>query len=91
VAKSQIGAQLFTLRDFVHLCRRDGIDIRDVVCFPRGAVGRLLLRAGFANLGAERVLVRIARPAAETRSHEQTTPIRCRIHSTRRSRKRPNA
>ncbi len=51
---------LFTLRDFVDLCRRDGIDILDIACIPRGWLGRLLVKMGFCNLGAERVLVKVA-------------------------------
>ncbi|MBT3193455.1 MAG: homoserine O-acetyltransferase [Verrucomicrobia bacterium] len=52
---------LFTLRDFVTLCRHDGIDVLDMACISRGFVGRLLVKLGFCNLGADRVLVKVAR------------------------------
>jgi len=52
---------LFTLRDFVSLCRNDKIDILDMMCIPRGPVSKLLVKLGFCNLGAERVLVKVAR------------------------------
>ena len=55
---------LFTLRDFVTLCRKDGIDILDMVCIPEGAISRLLVKMGLCNLGAERVLVKVARSDA---------------------------
>lgn len=51
----------FTLRDFVKLCRNDGIDILDMICIPRGPISKLLVKMGFCNLGAERVLVKVAR------------------------------
>ncbi len=52
---------LFTLRDFVSLCRNDGFDILDMICIPRGRVSKLLVKLGFCNFGAERVLVKVAR------------------------------
>jgi len=52
---------LFTLGDFICLCREDGIEILQVVCIPAGIFSRLLITAGMENLGAERVLVRITR------------------------------
>ena len=52
---------LATLRDFMELCRKDGIRIVDLVCVSRNAFGRVLAGAGMKNLGAERILVRIAR------------------------------
>ncbi len=52
---------LFTLRDFVELCRKDGIDILDMACIPRGPISRLLVKLKLCNLGADRVLVKIAR------------------------------
>ncbi|OGV57232.1 MAG: hypothetical protein A2283_21135 [Lentisphaerae bacterium RIFOXYA12_FULL_48_11] len=52
---------LFTLRDFVDLCRQDGIKILSTVCMPSCNIGKLLVNMGFRNLGADRVLVKIAR------------------------------
>jgi len=52
---------LFTLRDFGELCREDGIDIVDVVCLPEGIVSRCLVGIRACNLGADRVIVKIAR------------------------------
>lgn len=52
---------LFTLRDFVELCRVDGIRIRELVCLPAGRVSRLLLGLGWSNLAADRVLARLVR------------------------------
>jgi len=52
-----------TLLDFLALCRQDNIAIRDLVCIPTGALGRLLLALGLRNLGADRILVKLARKA----------------------------
>lgn len=52
---------LFTLRDFVRLCREEGIHILDIVCIPSGWCSALLVRLGCYNLGAERVLVKVSR------------------------------
>jgi homoserine O-acetyltransferase len=52
---------LFTLRDFETLCREDGICIQDVVCLSDGRLGKALLALGLRNLGADRVLVKVAR------------------------------
>jgi homoserine O-acetyltransferase len=54
---------LFTLKDFLALCRQDGIEIKDLICEGGGAAERLLLAAGCKNLGAAHVTVRIARRA----------------------------
>lgn len=54
---------LFTYRDFVELCRMDGIQILEAVFLTEDACGRVLVKAGAANLGANSVLVRIARAA----------------------------
>ena len=51
---------LFTLKDFRDLCRKDNIQILDLVCRGRGFVERLLLSLGWNNLGASQVIVRIA-------------------------------
>lgn len=52
---------LATLKDFVALCAKDGIRIAETVCIPEGALSRLLLSMGLRNLGADHVLVKIAR------------------------------
>ena len=51
---------LFTLRDFVDLCREDDITILSTACLTEGWLGRALVRMGFRNLGADHVLVEIA-------------------------------
>jgi homoserine O-acetyltransferase len=52
---------LFTLGDFVDLCRQDGIKIVDMACISDCWIGRLLVALGFKNLGADRVLVKITK------------------------------
>ncbi len=52
---------LFTLRDFRELCRREGFVIKDVKAESRHLVGKLLILAGFKNLGASRLIVRVGR------------------------------
>lgn len=52
---------LFTLNDFLDLCRQDNIAIRDVICESGSAGERLFLALGWRNLGASKVTVRIAR------------------------------
>ncbi|MBI2441124.1 MAG: homoserine O-acetyltransferase [Lentisphaerae bacterium] len=52
---------LFTLNDFRTLCRKDHIRIVEIGCIPRGWGDVVLLRLGWRNLGADRVLIRIAR------------------------------
>lgn len=53
----------FTFRDFRALCEREGIAIKAVHAEASGLFGRLLLALGFVNLGADRVVCRLARPA----------------------------
>jgi homoserine O-acetyltransferase len=52
---------LATFRDFMQLCQEDHIRVVNVIPIADGLVGRLLIRLGLKNLGAERVLVKIAR------------------------------
>ena len=53
---------LFTLRDVVALCRHDDITVRGVTCLPgRRLLSRLLVGLGRCNIGAERVVVHLAR------------------------------
>ncbi len=55
---------LFTLDDFLRLCVHDGIAIKNIRCLSRSRTGRLLCRFKRYNLGADRVIVHIARPPA---------------------------
>lgn len=50
---------LFTLNDFLALCREDGIEVTDLICQGRGFAERALLSLGWKNLGASSVIVRI--------------------------------
>ncbi|MDD4101879.1 MAG: homoserine O-acetyltransferase [Kiritimatiellae bacterium] len=50
---------LFTLNDFLSLCRDDGIEVTDLICQGRGFAERILLALGWKNLGASSVIVRI--------------------------------
>jgi homoserine O-acetyltransferase len=52
---------LFTLKDFLALCRQDDIVIRDLICEGGSATEKLLLSLGLKNLGASKVIVRIAK------------------------------
>ncbi len=52
---------LFTLKDFRELCEADGIEIIDLYCESESLWGRLMLTLGCRNLGASKVIVRIAR------------------------------
>lgn len=60
---------LFTYRDFVALCRNEGIVIQRVTHMAGSLGGRLLIACGLANAGAERVIAEIGggeRPPKET-------------------------
>jgi homoserine O-acetyltransferase len=76
---------LFTLKDFVALCRKEGIRVVDVVCIPGGSFGAMLIRAGLCNLGADRVLVKIAKGGAPGGEGADGT-IRCRMPALARMR-----
>ena len=65
---------LFTLHDFKDLCRDDGISIIDMICVPRSAFSRLLVGLRWCNLGADRVVVKIARST----SGDSMTACGCR-------------
>ncbi|HNX33979.1 MAG TPA: homoserine O-acetyltransferase [Kiritimatiellia bacterium] len=52
---------LFTLKDFLALCRDDHIEVLDLICQGRGFTEKALLALGLKNLGASRVIVRIAK------------------------------
>jgi homoserine O-acetyltransferase len=53
---------LATWRDFLSLCRADNILVKQIIPLTEKPLSRLLVKAGFRNLGAERILVNIARP-----------------------------
>lgn len=50
-----------TLKDFRALCEAEGIEIREVRAESRHLIGKILLSLGFKNLGASRIIARIAR------------------------------
>ena len=51
----------FTLKDFCALCKKEGIRILELRTEADNFVGRCLLRLGLRNLGATRVIARLAR------------------------------
>ena len=53
-----------TLKDFRRLCDKEGIDVLEVRAESRHLVGRILLALGFMNLGASKIVARIARRRA---------------------------
>jgi methionine biosynthesis protein MetW len=53
---------LATWRDLLSLCRADNILVKQIFPLTEKPLSRLLVKAGFRNLGAERILVNIARP-----------------------------
>lgn len=57
---------LFTYKDFLDICRQDGIRIEAVECIATGWTGRCLSAAGLYSLGADRVIARISRQEAST-------------------------
>lgn len=53
--------RLSTRNDFIQLCKREEIDILDMVCLPDDSfLSRILISCGRYNLGAARVVARIA-------------------------------
>jgi homoserine O-acetyltransferase len=52
---------LFTLKDFVALCRADGIEILELTCVSDCGFCRLLNAIGLRNAGASQVLARVSR------------------------------
>ncbi|MDO9541468.1 MAG: homoserine O-acetyltransferase [Kiritimatiellia bacterium] len=52
---------LSTLRDFRALCARDHIRITEEICIPRKFPDRVLIKIGWRNLGADRILLGISR------------------------------
>jgi homoserine O-acetyltransferase len=52
---------LFTLKDFLALCREDNIQVLDLIGQGRSLPERILVGLGLTNLGASSVIVRIAK------------------------------
>ena len=52
---------LFTLNDFLALCRQDRFEVKSLICEGGCPTERLLLALGWKNLGASKVTVRIAK------------------------------
>ncbi len=52
---------LITLKDFKALCAAENLEIREVRAECRHPIGKLLLLLGFKNLGATKIIARIAR------------------------------
>lgn len=52
---------LATLSDVRALCARDHIRIKEEICLPRGFPDNYLIKIGWRNLGADRVLIEISR------------------------------
>ena len=52
---------LFTLQDFINLCAKNNIAIRKVVPNSESPLGRLLIKMGHPNLGAEHLIVKVER------------------------------
>ena len=55
-----------TLSDFLSLCRREGFEVREIKAESRHLIGRILLALGFKNLGASRIIARIAKRGGPT-------------------------
>lgn len=52
---------LFTLRDFIKLCKDNGMVVKSVVPAATSLIGRLLIGIGKINLGAEHLVIKIER------------------------------
>ena len=50
-----------TIKDFRAFCRDNDIEIIDILCIPEGLVGRVFKAIRMCNIGADRVVVKIAR------------------------------
>ena len=73
---------LFTLRDFVALCDDAGIRIDAMRCVPGPGIGRWLVRMGWCNQGANRVVARISRSCDAP--DPGLPPVRCKTMKGRR-------
>lgn len=52
-----------TLKDFTDLCRKEGIEIKQVKAESRHLLGKILMFFGFKNLGASHITARIVKKA----------------------------
>jgi homoserine O-acetyltransferase len=59
---------LITLKDFRNLCKSEGIEILEIKAESRHPIGKLLLALGCKNLGASRIIARIAKAGRNTRT-----------------------
>ncbi len=62
---------LFTYRDFLELCEKEGMVVESCHCLSSGLVERGLVKAGFRNIGAEWVVMRLSRGSATAASDEE--------------------
>ena len=53
-----------TLKDFKALCEKENIEILEVKAESRHFLGKILMFLGFKNLGASKIVARIARKTA---------------------------
>lgn len=53
----------FTVRDFIDLCTEDNIRIEGMVCMTSGFIDATFVRLGLCNLGANRIIVKVAKEA----------------------------
>lgn len=49
-----------TLKDFRALCRKEGIEIKEVRAESRHLIGKIMMALGLKNLGASKIIARIA-------------------------------
>ena len=63
-----------TLKDFRRLCEKEGIEILEVRAESRHLVGRILLALGLKNLGASKIVARIARRACTANASKIPSP-----------------
>ena len=59
---------LITLKDFRNLCKSEGIEILEIRAESRHPIGKLLLALGCKNLGASRIIARIAKADRNSRT-----------------------
>jgi homoserine O-acetyltransferase len=59
---------LITLKDFRNLCKSEGIEILEIRAESRHPIGKMLLSLGCKNLGASRIIARIAKADRNSRT-----------------------
>ena len=59
---------LITLKDFRNLCKSEGIEILEIRAESRHPIGKMLLALGCKNLGASRIIARIAKAGRNSRT-----------------------